>query len=63
IIVGIAVLFICSLLQHCGFGMACINKLALPIRWALYIGGLFLVLAYGYYGPLAAPSQFVYFQF
>ncbi|MEG2404896.1 MAG: MBOAT family O-acyltransferase [Oscillospiraceae bacterium] len=63
IIIGIAVLFICSLLQRCGFGMAYINKLALPIRWALYIGGLFLVLAYGYYGPLAAPSQFVYFQF
>ncbi|MEG0897541.1 MAG: MBOAT family O-acyltransferase [Ruthenibacterium sp.] len=60
---ALVILCVCSLLQYKGYGLSAINRLALPIRWSIYIGGLFVVLALGYYGPLAAPSQFVYFQF
>ena len=37
-----------------------IAKLALPIRWAIYIGGIVLVLILGIYGPGYSASSFVY---
>ena len=60
---AIVVLLVTSVLQRKPGALARFNKLALPVRWAVYLCGVFGVLAYGYYGPLAAPSVFVYFQF
>ena len=35
----------------------------LPIRWAVYLAGIFAVLIFGVYGPGFSESQFIYFQF
>ncbi len=35
----------------------------LPIRWAVYLIGIFAVLIFGVYGPGFSESQFLYFQF
>lgn len=35
----------------------------LPIRWTIYLLGLFAVLLFGVYGPGFSESQFLYFQF
>lgn len=37
--------------------------LPLPIRWAVYLLGVVLVLVFGVYGPGYSESQFIYFQF
>ncbi|MGN0994158.1 MAG: MBOAT family O-acyltransferase, partial [Butyricicoccus sp.] len=34
----------------------------LPIRWAVYLAGIFAVLIFGVYGPGFSESQFIYFQ-
>ncbi|MCD8005041.1 MAG: MBOAT family protein [Oscillospiraceae bacterium] len=35
----------------------------LPVRWAVYLAGLFAVLIFGIYGPGYSETQFIYFQF
>lgn len=35
----------------------------LPVRWAVYLIGIFAVLIFGVYGPGFSESQFLYFQF
>ena len=35
----------------------------LPVRWAVYLAGIFAVLIFGVYGPGFSESQFLYFQF
>ena len=39
-----------------------IQKQALPVRWAVYMAGIFIVILFGVYGTLSANS-FIYFQF
>ena len=34
----------------------------LPVRWAVYMTGIFIVILFGVYGTLSANS-FIYFQF
>ena len=41
---------------------ALIQKQALPVRWTLYMAGVFIVVLFGVYGTLSANS-FIYFQF
>ncbi len=40
----------------------CIQKLILPVRWAIYMAGIFVIILFGIYGDLSAES-FIYFQF
>lgn len=40
-----------------------LTALPLPIRWAVYLLGIVVVLTFGIYGPGYAESQFIYFQF
>ncbi len=40
-----------------------LTRLPLPVRWTVYLAGLFLVLLFGIYGPGYSESQFIYFQF
>ena len=38
-------------------------RLPLPVRWVVYLVGLFVVLLFGMYGPGFSEAQFIYFQF
>ncbi len=40
-----------------------LTRLPLPVRWTVYLAGLFIVLLFGMYGPGFSESQFIYFQF
>ena len=40
-----------------------LTRLPLPVRWAVYLAGLFAVLLFGMYGPGYSEAQFIYFQF
>lgn len=40
-----------------------LDRQNLPLRWIVYLGLLFAVLVFGYYGPQLLSSQFIYFQF
>lgn len=35
----------------------------LPVRWAVYLAGIYALLIFGMYGPGFNASQFIYFQF
>ena len=35
---------------------------SLPVRWLVYMAGIFIVIMFGVYGTLSA-SSFIYFQF
>ena len=32
-------------------------------RWSIYLGAIFFILIFGFYGPNYDASQFIYFQF
>ena len=36
---------------------------AFPVRWAVYLALLFVLIVFGVYGSLYASTQFIYFQF
>lgn len=40
-----------------------IMALPLPVRWIIYLAGIYAVLIFGMYGPGFSESQFIYFQF
>ena len=40
-----------------------INRLELPLRWAILLAGLFCIVVFGVYGPSYDPTPFIYFQF
>lgn len=39
-----------------------IQNCPLPVRWAVYMTGIFIIILFGVYGTLSANS-FIYFQF
>ncbi len=41
----------------------CIDRLWMPVRWVIYIGGVLLVLFTGIYGPGYSAAQFIYGRF
>ena len=41
---------------------AFIQNRPLPVRWTVYMTGIFIVILFGVYGTLSANS-FIYFQF
>jgi len=40
-----------------------IEKLSLPLRWAIYLGGILAVLVFGIYGPGYNSAAFIYMGF
>lgn len=63
-IVAIFILWKMSSLQE--HGVHILEKIAefpLPVRWAVYLGGIFSVLIFGWYGPGFDASNFIYMQF
>lgn len=42
---------------------AVITARPLPVRWAVYLIGIYIVLIFGMYGPGFSEAQFIYFQF
>lgn len=40
-----------------------IDRLCLPLRWCIYVGGVALVVLFGTYGPGYTASQFIYGKF
>lgn len=65
IVLGVAVLVLlgASLLGRSGSVRDRINRLELPLRWAVLLAGLFAIVVFGVYGPEYDPSPFIYFQF
>lgn len=63
-LIAIGVLMLSDLLRE-RFGSLRDKLIALPlpIRWAVYLLGVVLVLVFGVYGPGYSESQFIYFQF
>ena len=52
-----------DLLRFSGFNVAAFSKLMFPIRWAVYLCVLIMMIIFGVYGPGYDPSKFVYIQF
>lgn len=42
---------------------AVITARPLPVRWLVYLAGIYIVLVFGMYGPGFSEAQFIYFQF
>lgn len=40
-----------------------IDRLCLPLRWCVYVGGVVLVVLFGVYGPGYTAAQFIYGKF
>ena len=63
-IVAILILWKMSSLQEHGVHIReKIAEFPLPVRWAVYLGGIFSVLIFGWYGPGFDASNFIYMQF
>ena len=61
---AIGVLALADLLrERYGSLRPCITRRVLPVRWAIYLGGVLAVLIFGIYGPGYDPAAFIYFQF
>ena len=61
---GTLLLFVVSLLQERGADVgAWICRRALPIRWAVLIGGVLCVLLMGIWGSGFSEAAFIYYQF
>ena len=61
---ALAALLIGDLLkEHLGEVRPYLARLPLPVRWVVYLVGLFVVLLFGMYGPGFSEAQFIYFQF
>ena len=64
VLASVAVLVLADLLgERFGDLRARLTALPLPVRWAVYLAGVILVLTFGIYGPGYSESQFIYFQF
>jgi len=63
-LIAIAVLVLSDLLRE-RFGSLRdrLTAMPLPVRWAVYLAGVLLVMTFGIYGPGYSESQFIYFQF
>lgn len=63
-LIAIGVLILSDLLrEHFGSMRLRLNATPLPIRWVVYLAGVFIIVVFGVYGPGYAESQFFYFQF
>ena len=62
-LLAILILWLVNLLQERLPLRKTLFRCWLPIRWALYLSMLFVILIFGIYGPGYAASQFIYFQF
>lgn len=63
-IVAILILWKMSSLQEHGVHIReKIAEFPLPVRWAVYLGGIFSVLIFGWYGPGFDASNFIYMYF
>jgi len=60
---GLLVLLLVSLLQERVSLRERIAGLSLPLRWAIYLGGILAVLVFGIYGPGYSSAQFIYMNF
>ena len=40
-----------------------VERQALPLRWLVYLLGIFAVIVFGIYGPQYEAAAFIYFQF
>lgn len=63
LVVAIAVLVTVSILQEKGHIRPCLDRQPLPVRWAVYLVGIAVVLVFGCYGPEVDPGVFIYAQF
>ena len=63
LLASLAVLIVSDLLAEKHPMRPVLAEKPLPIRWAVYLIGIFAVLIFGVYGPGFSESQFLYFQF
>ena len=52
-----------DLIDRVGFIRALIADSPLPLRWAVYIAGVLIVLICGVWGPGYDASSFIYYRF
>ena len=62
-VLAAAALFAISTASRRGSLRERILRQELPIRWAVWLGGLAVVLIFGIYGPAYDPTPFVYYHF
>lgn len=63
-VIAVAVLILSDLLrERYGSLRERLTAVPLPVRWAVYLLGILVVLVFGIYGPGYSESQFIYFQF
>ena len=62
-VLSLVMLFVFSLLQERGSVRERVAAFALPVRWVLYLGFIFFVIIFGYYGPGYDAASFIYMQF
>ena len=63
LVLSLAMLLGFSLLQERGSVRERVAAFALPVRWLLYLGFIFFVIIFGYYGPGYDAAAFIYMQF
>ena len=63
LLASLAVLIVSDLLTEKRPMRPVLAEKPLPVRWAVYLIGIFAVLIFGVYGPGFSESQFLYFQF
>lgn len=60
----IIVMFVVGIMQERGLGVrAGVAKLALPLRWAVYVAAIVALVMFGMYGPGFVTADFIYQQF
>ncbi|MEA4920347.1 MAG: MBOAT family O-acyltransferase [Clostridiaceae bacterium] len=61
---GVAIVLVVSILQERGIGIReLIGRRTLPVRWAIYIAAILVVVIAGAYGPGFGVVDFIYAQF
>ncbi len=60
---ALAVLLIVDLAGRRADVVSLVEKQALPLRWLLYLLGIFAIIVFGIYGPQYEAAAFIYFQF
>ncbi|HIT68298.1 MAG TPA: hypothetical protein IAC36_00120, partial [Candidatus Aphodomonas merdavium] len=61
---SLAVLFAVDLAQYHGHDVAArVQSCVFPVRWAVYLVLVFVIMYFGAYGATYAATQFIYFQF
>lgn len=62
-LIAIGILFCVSLANRKRSMRHWVKSKSLPVRWAICLGGILLIVVFGIYGPGYDPTPFIYFKF